>query len=64
MICGIRLVMIAKPRELAICTSFNRDSVLSGKSGKGTPEESRVEIKENLQAKRSALSAEEQLKLI
>lgn len=39
--------------------SHSRDSVRSGKPSKGTPEKSRVEVEENLPAKYSALSTED-----
>lgn len=39
------------------CIWYNRDSVLSGKSGKDTLDESRVELEDNLQAKHFTLSA-------
>lgn len=39
-----RLGMIAENKEGVICISLNRDSVLSGKSGKDTTDVSRAEF--------------------
>lgn len=42
-----------------IYISHNTDSVLSGKSG--TPDESRIELEENLWAKHTTISAEDNI---
>lgn len=47
--------MIIETMEGVICISLNRDSVLSGKLGRDTPDVSRIEFGENLRAKHSAL---------
>lgn len=57
--CGSRLEMIAETMEGVICISINRESVLSGKLGRNTSDESRLELEENLWAKHSSLSAED-----
>lgn len=41
------------------CISQNRSSVLSGKSGKETPDDGRVELEEELQINHSALSVKD-----
>lgn len=43
--------------DRVISISHSRDSFVSGKSCKDTPDESRVEFKKNLQAKHFASSA-------
>lgn len=48
--------MEGETTDRVICISLNRDSVLNGKSGTDTPDDSRVELEENLQTKHSALS--------
>lgn len=40
------------------CISLNRDTVLSGKSSKGTPNYSRAEFKDNLPTKHRKLIEE------
>lgn len=42
------LEMIAEIMDGVICLSFYRDSVLSEKSGKNSPDESRGELEKNL----------------
>lgn len=51
--------MVDETIEEGICTSQSRNSVVSEKSGKGNPNESRIELENNLQAKHSALLAED-----
>lgn len=51
--------MIAETIYGVICISLNRNSVLSGKLGKDTPDGPSVELKENLCAKYSVLSVED-----
>lgn len=48
--------MIAETIVNVICMSHSRVSAVHERSGKGTPDESRVELKVNLQAKHSAFS--------
>lgn len=59
MLCGgSSLEMIGETIDRGICISLNKDLVLSGKPGKGTPDESGEELEEYLQAKHPALSAD------
>lgn len=51
--------MISEITEGVICISVNRDSNLRGKSWKDTPDDSSIEVEENLRARLSALSAED-----
>lgn len=46
-------------REVVICISLDRNSVLSGKSDKNTPDMPKVELEENLRTKHSTLSIED-----
>lgn len=48
--------MIAETTGGVICVSHNTNSYLSAKAGKGSPNETRVEFKENLRKRHSALS--------
>lgn len=63
MLCGgSRLEMIEENIEVFIWISLKRDSFLSGELSRDTPDQSRVEFKDNLRANHLALSAD--LKLI
>lgn len=48
--------MIAETTVNVICMSHSRVSAVNGRSGKGTPDETRVELEVNFQAKHSAFS--------
>lgn len=48
---GSSLDTIAESTNGVIYISLNRDSVLSGKSGRNTPDELTVELKENLRTR-------------